>query len=152
MEKNREGFLVSETHRECTNCSKVFLRTSKTVALCPSCNSTRVKCQTPERKMYRGAKCRANAKGTEFSLDWGDIVIPDTCPILGMKLVVHKGKPGGKKNSPSLDRIDSSLGYTKDNVWVISHLANQMKSYATKNEMIEFAKWILHRDCSNAQS
>lgn len=35
--------------------------------------------------------------------------------------------------SYSLDRKDPNKGYTKDNVWVISQIANAMK----------FAKWVL---------
>ena len=35
----------------------------------------------------------------------------------------------------SLDRKDPNKGYTKDNVWVISQIANAMK--------LLFAKWVL---------
>ncbi len=39
--------------------------------------------------------------------------------------------------------IRSSKGYTKDNIQVISRLANQMKANADKEQMIKFAEWIL---------
>lgn len=39
MQRNREGFLVGELERECTNCGKIFKKTSKTVTLCNECNS-----------------------------------------------------------------------------------------------------------------
>jgi hypothetical protein len=50
---NREGNLVSDTHRECSNkmCNNIFQITSKTVTLCNSCNSRRVKTNDPIRKM-----------------------------------------------------------------------------------------------------
>ena len=35
----------------------------------------------------------------------------------------------------SLDRIDSSKGYVKDNIWVISHKANSIKNNATLTEL-----------------
>ena len=141
--KNREGYYVGEFERECTNCGKIFPKTSKTVTLCNKCNSERVKGQTPEQKMLRRVKTRAIERGHDFDLDLVDIVIPDTCPILGIPLVVFKGRSGGQPNSPALDRIDNSKGYVKGNIMVMSHLANMMKSSATEEQLILFANWVI---------
>jgi predicted nucleic acid-binding Zn-ribbon protein len=143
MKINREGYKISETERECTNCGTMFLKTSKTVTLCNKCNSERVKCTDPEVKMLRRAKSRAKLKDLEFDLTVKDIVIPKYCPILGIELICKSGISGGQKNSPALDRKDSKRGYTKDNIQVISHLANMMKSHATEEELITFANWII---------
>lgn len=144
MRVNREGYKISETERECTNCGTMFLKTSKTVTLCNKCNSKRVKCTDPEVKMLQRAKNRAKLKGLEFDLTVKDIIIPKHCPILGIELVCKSGTSGGHKNSPALDRKNSKRGYTKDNVQVISHLANMMKSHATEEELITFANWIIN--------
>jgi predicted nucleic acid-binding Zn-ribbon protein len=143
MRINREGYKISETERECTNCGAMFLKTSKTVTLCNKCNSERVKCTSPESKMFQRAKGRAKQKGLDFNLTVKDIIIPKHCPILGTELVCKSGASGGQKNSPALDRKDSKKGYTKDNIQVISHLANMMKSHATEEELISFANWII---------
>lgn len=143
LEKNREGYLVSDTHRQCTNCLCIFEKTSKTVTLCPKCNSDRVKSQSIESKILRRAKSRAKAKGIPFNLELSDIEVPRECPILGITLVAHSGKSGTYKDSPSLDRIIPELGYIKGNVRVISQLANQMKTNATRTELVKFAEWIL---------
>lgn len=142
MRINREGYKISETERECTNCGTMFLKTSKTVTLCNKCNSERVKCTDPESKMLQRAKNRAKLKGLEFDLTVKDIKIPKHCPVLGIELICKSGTPGGQKNSPALDRINSIRGYTKDNIQIISHLANMMKSYATNEELIKFANWV----------
>ena len=142
--KNREGYLVSNTHRECTSCRTVFPITSKTVTLCKVCNSERVKATGETSKMLLRAKNRAKLKELEFNLTAEDIVIPTHCPILGIELVNKKGKPGGAPNSPALDRIDNSKGYIKGNVRVISHLANMMKSSATEDQLIKFANWVIN--------
>ena len=42
----------------------------------------------------------------------------------------------------SLDRIDSSNGYTRDNVMWMSRKANTRKSSASVKELKDFAKWI----------
>ena len=142
MRKNREGYLVSESHRECTKCGTIFNNRSKTVTLCNSCNSQRVKEQSPEVRMHRRAKARATRSKLEFTLDKTDIKIPTHCPVLGIPLCVHKGTSGGKDNSPALDRVDNSKGYVKGNVVVISHLANMMKSSANVEQLIKFSQWV----------
>ena len=140
--KNREGYLVSNTHRECTCCNKVFEITSKTVTLCRVRNSERVKARGEVSKMLLRAKSRAKEKHLEFNIDASDIMIPTVCPILHIELYNKKGSPGGSPNSPALDRIDNSKGYVKGNVRVVSHLANMMKSSATEEQLIKFADWI----------
>ena len=143
MDTNREGYLVSATHRECTRCGNIFEKTSK-MTLCKQCNSLRVKSQTPEWKMHQRAKVRAKELGREFTIEVSDIIIPDICPILGITLNMNSGKSGAYRNSPSLDRKDNSKGYTKDNIQVISQLANSMKCHASNKELHQFANWILY--------
>ena len=142
MERNREGYLVSETHRECTECGKMFLKTSG-MTLCKQCNSNRVKSYRPETRMYQRAKQRAKKNGREFTITVDDIVIPDYCPVLGFEINVNSGRPGAYHNSPSLDRIDNSRGYTPDNIQVISQRANAMKAAANNTDLHNFAKWVL---------
>ncbi len=147
--KNREGWLVSDTHRQCTNCLVICERTSPTVTLCGVCNSGRVKSQSPEIKMWRRAKARVVKSGVPFDIEVSDIVIPEFCPILGIPLVVFKGRSGGEGNSPALDRIDNTLGYVKGNVQVISHLANCMKSSADPTQLMKFARWVIETYSEN---
>lgn len=139
---NREGFYIGEFDRECTKCGVIFRKTSKTVTLCNQCNSERVKSGTVEYKMHQRAKVRAKILNREFNLEVDDIKIPTHCPILGVKLTTKIGS-GGAQNSPSLDRINSTKGYTKDNIQVISSMANRMKSDASKDQLLTFANWVL---------
>lgn len=96
----------------------------------------------PELCMLRAAKQRALKKGLEFNLTEHDIRIPKECPILGIQLERAIGKGQILDSSPSLDRIDSTKGYVKENVWVISTKANAMKSSATREELIRFSNWV----------
>lgn len=79
------------------------------------------------------AKRRAKAHGWEFNLTKRDITIPDTCPVLGIPLLRTDTRLGD--SSPTIDRIDSTKGYTLDNIRVISWRANRLKSDATTEEM-----------------
>lgn len=97
----------------------------------------------PECGMLRTVKHRAINRGLEFNLTIEDIVIPDVCPVFGYPLQVSRGDGhGGKYNSPSVDRIDNTLGYVKGNIQIISNLANAMKSTASPEQLLLFADWV----------
>lgn len=71
-----------------------------------------------------------------------DINVPDVCPMLGIQLNYDGVGEGGwsrKDNSPSLDRINNKLGYTKDNIQIISWRANRIKNDSTPEELIKIA-------------
>jgi len=95
----------------------------------------------PQKVLLFHSKTRAKKKGLPFNLEVEDIVIPEKCPILGIKLKRGKGIGGAIASSPSLDRIIPEKGYTKGNVQVISHRANQIKSDATADELMAVAKY-----------
>jgi len=97
----------------------------------------------PDRQLFKTARNRAIRRGIPFDIEISDIVIPVTCPILDIPLLLNlETGAGGKDNSFSLDRIDPAKGYVKGNVQVISHKANSMKFTATKEELLKFANWI----------
>jgi hypothetical protein len=57
--------------------------------------------------------------------------------VLGIKINYegNKGQRGFVNDSPSIDRLDSSLGYVKGNVKIICWRANRVKSDATVEEL-----------------
>lgn len=71
---------------------------------------------------YIRAKCIK--ENLEFNLEPSDIVVPEKCPILGIPIEIGIKY---RYNSPSVDRIDNSKGYIKDNIQIISFSANSMK-------------------------
>lgn len=97
--------------------------------------------QNRDSRALSNIKRRAKQKGIEFDLSVEDIQNVSICPVFGFKLERANGS-GGKPNSPSVDRIDPTKGYTKDNVQVVSHLANNMKQDATPEQLLMFADWI----------
>lgn len=106
-----------------------------------SANWKEVNCQ---KHLLSSAKYRAKKKGLEFDLDISDIIIPDKCPYLEVDLTSDKLK-GHLDSHMSVDRIDSSKGYVKGNVEIISYKANVMKNNATKEQLISFALNILRK-------
>ncbi len=89
---------------------------------------------------FKAARARAKAVGLAFTIKLADIEQPEKCPILGIPLNYFvRGNP--EYNSPSLDRIDNSIGYVPGNVQVISMLANTMKNKGTLEQCVLLGKW-----------
>jgi hypothetical protein len=108
-------------------------------SVCRFCDNKRFLKKDHRSKLLSSAKQRAKANGLNCDLTIDDIVIPEFCPVLGIKLVPSVGK--GRKSltkleaSPSIDRVDNSKGYTKDNICVISLRSNNIKKDATLDEL-----------------
>jgi hypothetical protein len=83
----------------------------------------------PASYMFFRAKARAERKGREFTIVKEDIIIPEYCPVLNIKMGFNESE-----DSPSLDRINSSKGYTKDNIRVVSYRANVLMGDGTYEE------------------
>jgi hypothetical protein len=96
-------------------------------------------------RLFRAAKKRSKERGLEFNIEKSDIVIPEYCPYIGVRLTSNSKRGTARTTVASLDRIDSTLGYVKGNVEVISHLANTMKSNANLQQLTQFAKTVLLR-------
>jgi hypothetical protein len=164
------GFDSGVFYKECQVCneskqtSKFRLRTESKVhsrrPFCLSCekasrkvnylknkkervkNTDKYRLQNWRMKMLWQAKSSAAIKNIPFNLEECDIIIPTRCKYLDVPLTRLLGE-GVVWSNTSLDRIDSSLGYVKGNVEVISRKANSMKNMATVEELKIFAKNIL---------
>lgn len=90
---------------------------------------------TRQWKMWYGAKKRAEKLGLPFNLELEDVVIPEFCPLLGIRLNTDYSDKSGE-TSPSLDKIYPEKGYVKGNVAIISKKANRIKSDLTP-DMLE---------------
>lgn len=98
--------------------------------------------RNPELYLWRSAKGRARKSNLEFTISTEDISIPSHCPLLGVELT-HIFGMGRVDTNISIDRIDNSKGYIKENIQIVSDLANRMKQNATREQLIAFAKRIL---------
>jgi hypothetical protein len=87
-----------------------------------------------KQKLVSGAVNRGKQNGLYSDLVVSDLVWPDVCPVLGIHLT-YNGQRGDRDTRASLDRRDPAIGYTKENVRVISMRANRIKSDATIEEL-----------------
>jgi len=103
-------------------------------------NRTKLRVNNPAKYIFQMAKNRARTKRLEFTITVDDIIVPETCPILGIPIFTDcniKHNP----NAPSLDRIDNTKGYVSGNIIVISWKANDIKKHASLDELICFGEW-----------
>lgn len=91
--------------------------------------------------MLRHIKYSAKRRNLDFNLKKEDIILPKYCPILEFELTY--GQSFNLPSHPTIDRIDNSKGYIKNNIMVISRLANVMKSNADFDLLNKFSKNII---------
>ena len=100
--------------------------------------------KNPKAYLLHSAKSRAKKKGWDFNLEVEDFEIPEVCPILGIPLFIRSSAEDQTKNpnNPSLDRINSDLGYVKGNVQVISWRANDLKKDGSAEEFKKLSEYL----------
>lgn len=76
----------------------------------------------------------------EWNIEFNDLSFPTHCPILGIEL--NYSASYRSDDSPSFDRIDSSKGYVKGNVAIMSWRANRIKNDGTAEEHQRIADFI----------
>lgn len=104
------------------------------------------------RQLLAQAKSRAKKRNLEYNLDssWALAWLEKheyKCPYTGVELTASKkdgsGLRGSATSTVSIDRIDSTKGYTKDNVEFVSYYANVAKHKFSKEEFITMCKSVL---------
>lgn len=101
--------------------------------------------ETKEYQIWCTVKRRAKEEGIKFTIEPSDIVIPKICPLLEIRISATNKKTSF--NSPSVDRLNNDNGYIKENIWIISHKANAMKSSASLIELQTLVKNLRKKLC-----
>lgn len=94
------------------------------------------------KSIFKRSKENSKRRGLDFNIEKSDIVVPTHCPYLGVELSYNK-KDSQSNHYYTIDRIDSSKGYVKGNIQIISKLANTMKNEATIDQLLTFSKNVL---------
>lgn len=157
------AFLVLPSLKQCSKCGATkptsdFYKASSALSglssQCRACDSE-TKAASKRRnprttqlsQMVSDSKRRAKKKQLDHDIDsnYLESIAPLRCPYLDIELRWHSQYGTGVMNrpfpnSPSLDRIDSSKGYVKGNVIIVSHRANAIKHNASEQELIEIGR------------
>lgn len=104
------------------------------------------------RSMIALAKnTRAKRKGLEFDLNVDFIaalLAYGQCAASGLRIDLTAGE-GGKPFGPSIDRIDSTKGYTHDNVQVVCQMYNYGKNKHDETDFIAMCIAVAERNTDN---
>lgn len=130
-----------------SDCKKCSLESINIDKYCSPEKRRQLHRRDPRKVMLNHARQRAKEKNIEFNIEISDVIIPVNCPLLNIPIFVSDVKLG--PNSPSLDRIDSTKGYVKGNVMVISFRANTAKgnlSIAELELLVNNLKRVLYKE------
>ena len=92
------------------------------------------------KEKFRSKKANAKRVGKKWDIEFGDLEFPTHCPVLGLELDYFAETT--QENSPSFDCVDSTKGYVKGNVVIISWRANRIKNDGTASEHRAIASFI----------
>jgi hypothetical protein len=99
---------------------------------CRKCAKIYANRRTKNKPLYlwESAKSRAKKRGLIFKIKVSDVVIPATCPVLGIPIDWRN-----RDHAASIDEIVQGKGYISENICVISGRANRIKSDASLAEL-----------------
>lgn len=101
------------------------------------------------RRITNNARFRAKRDNLVFNIDYHFLLNlwhkqQGKCALSNDPMVVKIGSGSGKATlSPSIDRIDPSEGYTRDNVQLLSVESNRHKSDKTNKEILEWSQKVI---------
>lgn len=141
-------------------CGKEFITYSNRLAKantisCSVCSAKRRRTQHPIKNylwksLEYGARVRRNGRGIDFNLDKDavyNLFVKQNfkCALTGVDICLPQCITEYNKGlyTASLDRIDSNLGYTIDNVQWIHKKLNWMKGALSQQEFIDWCKLVV---------
>ena len=112
---------VDGLHSWCKSCCKAGNRKSR--------DKVNSNIESRAKVFLRNAKNSANKRKQEFSLEINDVVDfwnkqSKICAYSGLEMTLE----AGKLHTVSIERINSKIGYTKDNTILVCQAINRMKS------------------------
>jgi hypothetical protein len=99
--------------------------------------------EAPWINILSQARVRSKRKGLDYGLSssWAKARWTGRCEITGAEFRISRGAPN--PYSPSIDRIDSSKGYTPENCRFILWAINQFKGAHSDAAMLEIARLLV---------
>ncbi len=99
-------------------------------------------------RLHTNSRQRAISKGWEYDLDSKFLIDlwhkqGGKCAITGQNMEITSLESRTRSLVVSLDRINNSRGYTRDNVWLTTSKVNYMRGVLSMDDFIEMCKLVL---------
>lgn len=140
-------------HVDCFHNSKASKNTSQKVYHCKSCVSAK---QTKRNmtevgykaNLWQNLKTNAKRRGISVNIEKSDIedmykAQGGLCAVTGLPMQFSALESGKNSYAVSVDRIDSDLGYTRENVRLVCARVNLMKMELSDDQMMFWCGAIL---------
>jgi hypothetical protein len=104
----------------------------------------KIRLESPWWQLIQGAKKRATASRIPFDLtfEWGKVRWSGACEVTGIPFNMDHGTGHSHPFSPSIDKIDCSMGYMQGNCRFVLHCVNMFKGVMSNSEMLAVARAI----------
>lgn len=121
---------------------------------CNACSKAEWSARNPVKvraqRLYGNAQKRAKANGWP-ELDFGSVWIEEKillgrCEATGIPFDLMDRRGGSHASNPwvpSIDRIDSTKPYSKDNVQIVVYMYNVCKSEFSHNDVVRFCRMLV---------
>lgn len=100
---------------------------------------------------YRVLRCSARPRRMIVAIGRDDLIQmyldqKGRCALTGAPLVPEFGIAKKNNMRPSVDRIDSSLNYTLDNVHIVAAIVNIMKNDMTRDQFVMWCRRVVEHE------
>lgn len=128
---------------------------TKTCGMCARKNFTGYK--DVSGSMFRKMRNACVDRGLEFSITpediWNVYEKQDRkCNLSGLEIFFKRNQDKGILQTASVDRIDSNIGYTKDNIQIVHKRLNLLKNKAHNDEFLAWCRlvYLANQDYCNS--
>lgn len=133
----------SAIDRICLDCGIIWCPTTGGAGKRSYCE----KCYPRYRQAYNLLSAARYRASDDFDLDFSFVFerLKEPCPRTGFNFVIGSGSNYQNRHpqTPSIDKIDPSGGYTKDNVQIVCWWYNCAKQRYTDDEVLQFCRAVV---------